>query len=429
MDALILIGLFLFFVATSLPVAIAIGTTVLAFSFIYPDEVGNIAFIFQNMFSALNNFPILAVPFFMLAGSLMETGGLSKRLVNVANKLVGNATSGLAFVAILACMLFGAISGSAPATVAAIGGIMMPAMVKYKYSQEFAAGLMSCAGGLGIIIPPSIPLIIYGVSTGTSIGDLFLAGIFPGILVGILLMVSSYIVGKKRGYAGTGHRFDKKEFIAAVWDAKWALAMPVVILGGIYSGAFTPTEAAVVGCVMGILVGFFIYKELSLKDIVKVMIGNGTLVGVAFLTFGTANSLAYLVSVTDIPFRISELIESFTVNPVVILLMINGFLLIVGMFMDPTSANLVFSALLLSLVEPLGINPVHFGLIVTLNLAMGFVTPPFASNVFLTSNLTGVPVTAIVRESLPHLGAMFVALALVTYVPQISMLPFILMGR
>lgn len=427
MDALVLILLFLFCVATSLPIAIAIGLAVLGFSFMFPDEVGNISFVYQNMYSALNNFPLLAVPFFMLAGSIMETGGLSRRLVNVANLLVGNATSGLAFVAILACMFFGAISGSAPATVAAIGGIMMPAMVKNRYSKEFAAGLMSCSGGLGIIIPPSIPLIIYGVATSTSIGDLFLAGIVPGILVGGLLMITARIVGKKRGYAGTGHKFVAREFSAAVWDAKWALAMPVIILGGIYTGAFTPTEAAIVGCVMGLIVGLFIYGELNLKDLARIMADNGALVGVTFLMFGTATSLAFLVSITDLPMRISDLINTISTNPVVILAIINIFLLLVGMLMDPTSANLVFSSLLLSLVEPLGIDPVHFGIVVTLNLAMGFVTPPFATNVFLTSTLTGVPVPAIVKEATPFLIAMAIALIIVTYIPAVSLLPLILM--
>jgi C4-dicarboxylate transporter DctM subunit len=426
MDALALIGLFFFFIATSMPIAVAIGVAVLCFSLLFSEDVGNIAFLFQNMFSGLNNFPLLAVPFFMLAGSIMETGGLSKRLVNVASQLVGNATSGLAFVAILACMFFGAISGSAPATVAAIGGIMMPAMVKYRYSKEFSAGLMSCAGGLGVIIPPSIPLIIYGVATSTSIGDLFLAGIVPGILVGGLLMITAYLVGKRRGYVGTGHTFIFRNFLATVWDAKWALAMPVVILGGIYSGAFTPTEAAIVGCVLGLFVGFFIYRELNLKDFLHIMSDTGALVGTIFLIFGTATSMGFLISITDLPYRISELINAISTNPVVVLLIINIFLIFVGMVMEPTSANLIFSPLLLALVEPLGVNPVHFGIVITVNLAMGFVTPPFAANVFLTSTLTGVPIPAIVRESLPFLLAMSIALILITYIPAISMLPIIL---
>lgn len=429
MDVLALILLFLFFVATSMPVSIGIGAAVLAYTLIFEDLVGNYAFVFQNMFSALNNFPLLAVPFFMLVGSIMETGGLSKRLIAVANTLVGNRTAGLAFVAIIACAMFGAISGSAPATLAAIGGIMIPAMVRRKYTLDFAAGLMSCAGGLGIIIPPSIPLIIYGVATSVSIGDLFLAGIFPGVLLSLLLIAAAFLVGKRRGYGGTGERFSFSAFCRALYSAFWALMMPVVILGGIYTGAFTPTEAAIVGCVMGMIIGLFFYRELTVKDLVRIFIDNGSLVGVTFLMFGTATSLSFLVTITDIPFRVSDAIEAFTQSKIVVLVIINIFLLIVGMFMEPTSANLVFAPLLLSLVEPLGVNPVHFGIVVTLNLAMGFVTPPFASNVFLCSTLTGVPFMRIVKESLPFLIAMFVALILITYVPSISLLPMMLSGK
>lgn len=429
MDVLALILLFLFFVATSMPVSIGIGAAVLAYTLIFEDLVGNYAFVFQNMFSALNNFPLLAVPFFMLVGSIMETGGLSKRLIAVANTLVGNRTAGLAFVAIIACAMFGAISGSAPATLAAIGGIMIPAMVRRKYTLDFAAGLMSCAGGLGIIIPPSIPLIIYGVATSVSIGDLFLAGIFPGVLLSLLLIAAAFLVGKRRGYGGTGERFSFSAFCRALYSAFWALMMPVVILGGIYTGAFTPTEAAIVGCVMGMIIGLFFYRELTVKDLVRIFIDNGSLVGVTFLMFGTATSLSFLVTITDIPFRVSDAIEAFTQSKIVVLVIINIFLLIVGMFMEPTSANLVFAPLLLSLVEPLGVNPVHFGIVVTLNLAMGFVTPPFASNVFLCSTLTGVPFMRIVKESLPFLIAMFAALLLITYVPSISLLPMMLSGK
>lgn len=419
MDALALVLLFVFFLATSLPIAIAIGATVVAFTLLFP--VPNLTFVTQNMYSALNSFPFMAVPFFMLTGAVMETGGLSKRLVNVANKLVGNATSGLAVVTVVACMFFGAISGSSPATVAAIGSIMVPAMVKYKYSKDFAAGLICTAGGLGIIIPPSIPLVFYGISTMTSIGDLFIAGIGPGIVVGICLIIASVIVGKRRGYKGTGTPFSMPDFLAALWDAKWAVLVPVIILGGIYGGIFTPTEASVVGVVYGIFVSTVIYRELSLKQLLACFIDNASLVGVAFLNLGFASSLAFLVSYTELPDRIAAMMMAISTNKYVILCIVNLFLLLLGMVMDPTPANIIFSPLLLAVVKPLGVDPVHFGIIVVVNLAIGFSTPPMACNMFLTSTLTGVPMPRIAKASLPFLLAMFVALMIITFVPDISL--------
>ena len=425
MDILLLVSLFLFFVFSSLPIAVAIGSAVVCFTLVHP--MGGLSFVAQNMYSALNSFPLMAVPFFMLTGTIMEVGGLSQRLVSVANKLVGGATSGLAMVTIVACMFFGAISGSAPATVAAIGCIMVPQMVKHGYSREFGAGLIATAGGLGIIIPPSIPLVIYGICTTTSIGDLFLAGIGPGILVGLALMIPAFFIGKKRGYKGTGEAFDAKAFAKAAWEAKFALFVPVLILGGIYGGIFTPTEASIVGVVYAFAISMFVYKELKLNQLMKMFATNAALVGTIFLLFGTANSLSFLVSATDLPNRMSELLFGITENKYAILFIINGFLLITGMIMDTMSANLIFSPLLLAIVQPLGVDPVHFGIVITINLALGFVTPPMATNLFLTSTLTGVPIGKIVRESFPFIVAMLVALTLITVFPQISLYPLSLL--
>lgn len=419
MEPLVLMGLFFFFLFSSLHIAVAIGMAVITFTFIFP--VGNLSFIALNMYTGLYSFPLLAIPFFCLVGTIMESGGLSSRLVNVANKFVGNRTSGLAIVTITGCLFFGAISGSAPATVAAIGSIMYPQMQKYGYHREFAAGLIATAGGLGIIIPPSIPMVVYGVGTQTSIGDLFLAGIIPGLLCGASLMAVAWYKGKKRGYKGTGETPSFKEKMQAVWEAKWALALPVVILGGIYGGIFTPTEAGVVGCVYGIAVGLFIYRELKFKDIFSIFVDNASVVGIIFLTFGVANSLSFLVSFTQLPAALSEMMGAISQNKYVILGIINIFLLIVGMLMDTMSANLIFSPLLLAIVRPLGVDPIHFGVMVTINLAMGFVTPPMATNLYLTSALTGVPVPHVVRESLPFVFAMILALFAITYFPVLSL--------
>ena len=373
------------------------------------------------MYTGLYSFPLLGIPFFCLVGTIMDSGGLSNRLVNVANKFVGNKTSGLAIVTILGCLFFGAISGSAPATVAAIGSIMFPQMQKYGYSKEFAAGLIATAGGLGIIIPPSIPMVVYGVGTQTSIGDLFLAGIVPGFICGGSLIAVALYKGKKLGYKGTGENASINDRMKAVWEAKWALALPLIILGGIYGGIFTPTEAGVVGSVYGIAVGKFIYKELKFKNLATMFVDNASVVGIIFLTFGVANSLSFLVSFTQLPSALSAIMGAISDNRYVILAIINIFLLIVGMLMDTMSANLIFSPLLLAIVQPLGVDPIHFGVMVTINLAMGFVTPPMATNLYLTSALTGVPVPDIVRESIPFVLAMIASLIAITYFPILSM--------
>lgn len=419
MEPVVLMGLFFLFLFSSLHIAVAIGMAVITFTFLFP--VGNLSFVALNMYTGLYSFPLLAIPFFCLVGTIMESGGLSSRLVSVANKFVGNKTSGLAIVTITGCLFFGAISGSAPATVAAIGSIMYPQMQKFGYHKEFAAGLIATAGGLGIIIPPSIPMVVYGVGTQTSIGDLFLAGIIPGLLCGGSLMAVAWYIGKKRGYKGTGETVHFREKMKAVWDAKWALALPVIILGGIYGGIFTPTEAGVVGCVYGIAVGKFIYKELKLKDIFGMFVDNASVVGIIFLTFGVANSLSFLVSFTQLPAMLSDIMGAISQNKYVILGIINIFLLVVGMLMDTMSANLIFSPLLLSIVQPLGVDPIHFGVMVTINLALGFVTPPMATNLYLTSALTKVPVPDVVRESLPFVFAMIAALFVITYIPALSL--------
>jgi C4-dicarboxylate transporter DctM subunit len=262
-------------------------------------------------------------------------------------------------------------------------------------------------------------MVVYGVGTQTSIGDLFLCGIVPGIVCGISLMIVSVVIGKKRGYGGGG-KTPRGETWRAVWDAKWALALPVIILGGIYNGIFTPTEAGVVGCVYALFVACCIYRELNLSKIINIFVDNASVVGIIFLTFGVANSLSFLVSYTQLPATLTALMASISQNKYVVLAIINVFLLIVGMLMDTMSANLIFSPLLLSIVLPLGVNPVHFGIIVTINLALGFVTPPMATNLYLTSALTKIPVPDVVRESLPFIAAMIVALFLVTYIPDLS---------
>lgn len=418
MEPLVLSILFILFLATSLHIAVAVGFAVISFTYLFP--VGNLSFVALNMYSSIFSFPLLAIPFFCLVGSIMESGGLSRRLVDVASKIVGNRTSGLAIVTILACLFFGAISGSAPATVAAIGSIMFPQMQKHGYSAPFAAGLICTAGGLGVIIPPSIPMVVYGVGTQTSIGDLFLCGIVPGLLCGASLMITAWYIGKKRGFRGTGATTTKAELMRAIFDAKWALFLPVVILGGIYGGIFTPTEAGVVGCIYALIIAMGVYRELKFGKFIDVLVDNASICGIIFLTFGVANSLSFLVAFTQLSETLNELLTGVFSSKWSVLAVVNIFLLLMGMIMSTLSANLIFSPILWSIVEPLGVDPVHFGIVVTTNLALGFVTPPMATNLYLTAAMTGVPVPSIIKESLPFIGAMLVALAIITYVPEVS---------
>ena len=419
MEVGILMGCFILLLCLSVPIAISIGVSIIVLICVNP--ITNFAMLGQSMITSLINFPLLAVPFFMLMGSIMEVGGLSKRLVAVGDAIVGNMRGGLGIVTIITCLFFGAISGSAPATVAAIGTIMIPAMVKKGYSKEYSTGLSAVSGGLGVIIPPSIPFVLYGLSTNTSIGDLFIAGIIPGFIVAAVLIFISLLISKKRNYEGSGKKFNAGVLLRALWDAKWALLVPVIILGGIYGGVFTPTEAAVVGVVYGIIVGVFGYKELKWSDLPRLFIENGVLVGSVIITIATATALGTIFSMLQVPAQIGDAIASISTNKYVILFIINIFLLIVGMCMDTAAAILILAPVLATVLKPFGINPIHFGVIMTVNLAIGFVTPPVAINLFVASGISGVPVNKIAKEAMPFVIGFIIALAFIVLIPDLSL--------
>ena len=293
-------------------------------------------------------------------------------------------------------------------------------MVKAGYDRTYATGLAAVAGGLGIIVPPSIPLVVYGVATNTSIGNLFLAGLGPALVVGGLLIIVNYIISKRNGYLGQG-KFSIKVLVRALWDAKWALFMPVIILGGIYGGVFTPTEAAVVACIYSILVGLFIYKEMKVKDIWTIFYKNTTFVGGIMLTFAPAAALGGVLALMGVPTMLSDFLFSLTDSKTVVLIIVLIFLVFVGMVMDTTSANIIFSPILLQALKPFGVDPIHFGLVMTVMLALGFVTPPVASNLFVASGMTGIPMEKITKKALPLIAAMFVAAIIITFIPKISL--------
>lgn len=384
-------------------------------------RTSTLIYLCQQMYTGLESLPLVAVPCFMLAGAIMETGGLSKRLIDVAVKLTAHTTGGLGTVTILACLFFGAISGSAPATAAAIGGIMIPFMVREGYERSYAGGLAGVSGALGIIIPPSIPLVLYGISTSTSIGDLFLAGFMPGLLVACFLMITQNIVSKRKGYAKKMPKPPLKEILRAVWDAKWALLMPIIILGGIYGGIFTPTEAAVIGIVYSVIIGLFVYKELKIKALYGIFDKTASMLGGFMLTYAPAAALGGFFVMLGLPATISGALLSLTTNIYIILLILNVFLLLMGMILDCVSCIIVFAPVLYAVLVPMGIDPVHLGLVITLNLAVGFVTPPVCMNLFVVTSMTGDSIETIAKKALPFIVAMIAVVLIITFVPGISL--------
>lgn len=418
MEGAVLAGSIAVFLAIGVPIGIAFGLGLVLISVLFGTTT--LVFVAQQMWSGMDSIPLVAIPMFIVAGAVMETGGLSKRLVNFANKIVGNVYGGLGTVTIVACMLFGAISGSGPATAAAIGAIMLPYMVKTGYNKYYATALVACAGGLGVIVPPSIPLILYGATTNTSVSDLFLAGIGPALVVGIALMLVSYVISRRRGYRGEPNGFSFKELLKAAWEAKWSILMPVIILGGIYSGAFTPTEAAVVAILYGVVVGLFVTRELKLRDLLKTLNENASFIGGFMLAAVPASAVGAVLAMLGVPDMIAHTLLSISSNIYVIMLLVNLFMVLVGMVMDTIPAIIIFAPLLYKALIPLGINPVQLGVVITVNLAIGFITPPVANNIFVVSAMTGLSMGKIVREALPFIVSMFVALSIISFVPSVS---------
>lgn len=427
MISLLLFGSFLALLILSVPIAISLGLAS-AVALLYSGKVSS-SYIAQGLVTSIDSFPLMAVPFFILAGDLMGQGGLSRRLLNVGNVLFGRYTGGLAIIAIVTCMFFAAISGSGPATVAAIGGIMLPAMAQQGYDKGYSVGLIAAAGSIGIIIPPSIPMIIYAVSANVSITKMFLAGIIPGLLIGVALIVVAYLSARKHGYRGSERRYRGAEIAAAVWDAKWALLAPVIILGGIYGGVFTPTEAAAVGVLYGFVVGAFVHKELSFKGLYQVIAGSALTSATVIVIVGTATIFGRVLAIERIPFVIADYIVHLTDNPIVILLLINALLLFVGMFMETIAAIIILTPILLPVVTAVGVDPVHFGIVIIVNLAIGMVTPPVGVNLFVGARIGGVALEKAAAGSIAFIVAMIATLLAITYVPGLSLAPLGLMGN
>lgn len=419
MTIAVLFGSFALLLFLTVPIGIAIGLSTLI-TIIYAGSLP-VEFLAKELVTSVDSFPLMAVPFFILAGEIMGRGGISERLFNVANALVGNRTGGFAIATIITCMFFAAISGSGPATVAAIGGIMIPAMVKQGYDKKFAAAVVAAAGSIGVIIPPSIPMVIYGVTGNTSIGDLFIAGIVPGIMVGLAMIIWAYFYSKKMGYSGLEEPTSIKKIALAFWDAKWALLIPIIILGGIYGGIFTPTEAAVVAVVYGLFAALVLYRGLRFRELPKVIIDSALTTATVLIIVGTANAFGRLLTIEQIPGEIANGLLSISSNEIIIILLITVLLLVVGMFMDTLAAIIILTPILLPIAVELGYNPVHFGILMIVNLAIGFFTPPVGVNLFVASGISGVPIESLSRAVMPFVVAMLFTLLFLTFIPQITL--------
>lgn len=401
------------------PIGAALSLGLMALIKVEP--ITTMKFLAQSMYSGLASFSMLCVPFFMVAGSILDSGGLSKRLVRLANSFVGNITGGLGVVTVLSCMFFGAVSGSAAATAAAIGTIMIPMMIRSGYDKYYATGLVAVAGGLGVMVPPSYPLVLYGVTNSVSIGDLFIAGIVPSIVIGLLLMAFNYVVCRKHGYGGSGEKFNLKEAGKSFWDAKLALLMPLIILGGIYGGIFTPTEASVVACVYGIIVGKFIYRELTWKKLWTMYVDNTAFIGGMMFVFAPAAAMGAIFAYLKIPAAIQGFFLGISSSPYVILTLIIFLMTVVGMFVQTSPAVIILSPILLGVVASVGIHPVHFGILMNACLCVAFITPPVAINLFVASGMTGLSITRMFRVAMPIVIALYLSQFVIAFLPGLSM--------
>ncbi|MCR4144524.1 TRAP transporter large permease [Alcaligenes nematophilus] len=417
MSQIMLVSMLLFFVLT-VPVAIAVGLANMA----GVAWEGRMTFlvIAQQLYAALDKYPLVAVPFFILAGNLMESGGMSNRMVEFAKSLVGGVQGGLACSCVLTCMIFAAVAGSSVATTFAVGAILIPAMVRHGYPAPFAASLQASAAELGVIIPPSIPMILFAVSTDTSVGELFVAGIGPGLLIGGALMLYVWLYARRHGLGlqdGVGR--------LGVWTAfrqAWlALLMPVIILGGIYGGIFTPTEASAVAVVYALIVSMFVYRSVKWGDLSKVL--HRSVVSTAVIMFIIANAgvFGFLLNRTGIPAAMGIWLGELFSSPMMFLLGVNAALFVVGMFVETSASIVVLAPLLLPVAVQFGIDPAHFGIIMVVNLALGMVTPPFGVNLFAACSVAGISLEKLIRPLLPFVVVILACLMLISYVPEVSL--------
>ncbi len=427
MDAIVLFGFLFLFIALGVPIALALGMA--SFSVILLFDTSTLLFQSRSIVTAVNSYPLLAVPLFILAGDLMYTGGLSRRIIAFVESLVGSFTASLAYANVLASTFFAAISGSSPATVAAIGTNLIPEMEKRGYSRKYSSALTAASGMIGVMIPPSIPFIMYGISAEQSVSTLFIAGVIPGILFALGFMMTANFLYKKSGFVCTTVKFEKSYVFKTFKEAFWALLAPVIILGGIYGGIFSPTEAASVAVLYALFVGVFIYKDLKMSDIWNTFMKASLTSGTVLALVAFASTFGRLLTLQQVPVKLAHFLTTFSDNPIVILLIINIFLLFVGMFMETIASIIILTPILFPVVTQIGVDPILFGVIITVNLAIGFCTPPLGVNLFVASGISKLSIEEISKSVYPYFIVMILLLILITYIPAISLtLPRMILG-
>jgi C4-dicarboxylate transporter DctM subunit len=430
MTAAIIISILVLLLLTGTPISIALGMTVLTFMLGFSSlDMTTVNIISQRLFTGLESFAIMAVPFFVLAGAFLTDGGVAKRIINFATNLVGWMPGGLAMSAVLACAFFATISGSSPATVMAIGSVMLPAMVEQGYPKRFGVGVVATAGSLGILIPPSIVLIIYAVSTSESAGKLFMAGVVPGLLLAALLMGVTFIIAKKKGFP-TMPRASFKQIWKSFLEAFWGLMIIVIVMGGIYGGIFTPTEAAAVSAVYAFICAVFIYRTLKLRDVPKVLLHAANTSAMLLYIITNAILFSFLMTSEQIPQALSAWVIAQHLQPWMFLVVVNLTLIAAGQFMEPSSIILILAPLLVPIAKTMGIDPIHLGVVMTINMEIGMLHPPVGLNLFVASHLAKMGLTEVSIATFPWLGVMLAYLILITYIPEISLwLPNLLYGH
>ncbi|MCO5099298.1 MAG: TRAP transporter large permease subunit [Burkholderiaceae bacterium] len=418
MTTLALFVMLFVFLFIGMPVAVALGLSSLLTILLFGHD--SLASLALKLYETSEHFTLLAIPYFILGGVFMTTGGVAKRMIRFAIDCVGHLRGGLAIASVMACMLFAAVSGSSPATVVAVGSIVIAGMVRAGYPKSFAAGVVCNAGTLGILVPPSIVLVVYGAATETSVGKLFMAGVLPGILLGVALMVAIYVLARVRDLPRQP-RASLREVLAAGRDSLWGLLLIVIVLGGIYGGVFTPTEAAAVSAVYAFLVAVFVYRDIGLRQVPATLVDASKLTVMLMFIIANALLFAHVLTTERIPQIIAEQIVAWGMPPWAFLIVVNILLLVAGMFMEPSGIVLIMAPILFPIAVQLGIDPVHLGIIMVVNLEIGMVTPPIGLNLFVTAGITQMSIGEVIRAATPWLVVLVAFLVVITYVPWISL--------